>query len=269
MNSQKLTKANTGAKSFAGYLLDAMIFPNSTLGDDNVCFSHSHFELKSPFWSICCSGWVWINDKKGSSVQNDCSWSIHHRPPACFLEISWHPNNPQMTSRQYSSSSASASSLRQSETACVSAIKAAAKASENGGITSSNQLYCCSHSRGADRPICTAPDLPARLGERRKLICIKFGCPRASYIHPAVACSVLREFRCVQSRGCVNGGKRNPSAGGGPRVRAKQLWTWATDTLLLIMIMKDVFLANYIVFASGYTVFIWNRISGTYLLFVM
>ena len=126
-----------------------------------------------------------------------------------------------MTSRQYSSSSASASSLRQSETACVSAIKAAAKASENGGITSSNQLYCCSHSRGVDRPICTAPDLPARLGERRKLICIKFGCPRASYIHPAVACSVLREFRCVQSRGCVNGGKRNPSVGGGPRGQSK------------------------------------------------
>ena len=42
-----------------------------------------------------------------------------------------------MTSRQYSPSSASASSLTQSETACVSAIKAAAKASENGGITSS------------------------------------------------------------------------------------------------------------------------------------
>ena len=49
VNSQMLTKANIGAKSFAGYL-DAMIFPNSTLGDDDVCFSHSHFELKSPFY---------------------------------------------------------------------------------------------------------------------------------------------------------------------------------------------------------------------------
>ena len=88
MNTQKLTKANIGAKSFAGYL-DTMIFPNSTLGDDDVCLSHSHIELKSPFSSL-------LQTQPGQHVDQLIA-----------------------------------------ETACVSAMKAAAKASENGG-TSSN-----------------------------------------------------------------------------------------------------------------------------------
>ena len=53
VNSQKLTKANIGEKSFTGYL-DVMIFPKHFLEDD-VCMSHSHFELKSPFSSLCRS----------------------------------------------------------------------------------------------------------------------------------------------------------------------------------------------------------------------